>query len=150
MIIVIASLLIGTLCVFLGYRLLMRGVYSDADAKAAWGDTALLMKRASPGAVFALFGGSMIVVGLLHAGHLRHREGPAAPEQTQTEGAQPLKQSTPAQAAKRKHAREERSKQHAPAQQATQPADTTQERESSREDPSQPPPAPKLSKPGRA
>jgi hypothetical protein len=150
MIIVAASLLIGILCVFLGYKLLMRGVYSNADPKAVWADTALLIKRGTPGAVFALFGGSMIVVGVLHADHLRHRDAPPAPEQTQTEKGQPLKQATPAQPPKHKRARDERNTQHAPAQRATQPADTSHERESSGEDPNQPQPAPKVFKPGRA
>lgn len=147
MILVIASLLIGTLCLFLGYKLLMRGVYSDSDEKAVWSDSRLLVKRGAPGAIFALFGGAMIVVGLLHSSHLRHREAPPTPEQTETEQVQPLKQSTPTQPAKRRHAREERNRQPGSPQQATQP---TQERDSSRDDASQPTPAPKAWKPGRA
>ena len=150
MIIVVASLFIGTLCVFLGYKLLMRGVYSDPDGKAAWSDTSLLIRRSAPGAIFALFGGAMIIVGLLHSSRLHHREAPSASEQTETEQAQPLKQSTPAQPAKRRHAREEGNRRPGSPQQATQPGDTTQERDSSGEDVNQPTPATKAWKPGRA
>jgi hypothetical protein len=150
MIIVVASLFIGTLCLLLGYKLLMRGVYSDADAKAAWSDTSLLIKRSAPGVAFALFGGAMIVVGLLHSSRLHRREAPPAPEQTQTEQAPPLKQSTPSQPAKRRHAREERnSRQPGSPQQATQPG-TNQEKDSSRDDANQSTPVPKAWKPGRA
>ena len=150
MIIVVASLFIGALCVFLGYKLLMRGVYSDPDAKAAWGDTSLLIRRGAPGGIFALFGGAMIVVGLLHSSRLHHREAPSTPEQTQTEQGQPLKQSTPTQPGKRRHAREERNRQPASPQQATQPGNSTQERDSSGDDVNQATPAPKAWKPGRA
>ena len=61
MIITIASLLIGTLCVFWGYRLLMRGIYAD-DSTTVWSDRSVLIKRGAPGVVFAVFGAAMIVV----------------------------------------------------------------------------------------
>ena len=148
MVIVIASLVIGTLCLFMGYKLLMRGVYSESDTKAVSGDSSLL-KRSAPGAVFALFGATMVIVGLVHSTRLRHREAPPAPEQTRTEEIEPLKESAPPPTPRRKPAREDKSRQHTAPQQAPQPGSTTQEREASPADVN-PPPQPKVWKPGRA
>lgn len=149
MIIAIASLFIGTLCVFMGYKLLMRGVYSESDTKAVWDDRSLLIRRSAPGAIFALFGATLVVVGLVHSNRLRHREAPSAPEQTRTEEVEPSKESTPAPTPKRKQAREDRSKQRTAPQQAPQPGNTTPDREASPAD-TNPPPQPKVWKPGRA
>src|SRR3954454_6796996 len=101
MIIAIASLLIGTLCMYWGYRLLMRGIYSD-DSKAVWGDRSLLIKRGAPGVVFAVFGAAMIVVPMLRSPE-RGREPPSVPAQEQSESTQPA---SPTEPAKRKHVRE--------------------------------------------
>jgi hypothetical protein len=139
MMIQISALLIGTLCVFFGYKLLMRGVYPEGDAKAVWGDTGLLIKRSAPGVIFALFGAAMITMGLLHGAALRHRDSTPAAEQTQIEDTQPARQSAPAQTAKRKH--------RAVPQQAQQPAKP--DPEVARDTETQPAPA-KTWKPGRA
>ena len=101
MIIAIASLFIGTLCVFWGYRLLMRGIYAD-DSKAVWGDRSLLIKRSAPGVVFAVFGAAMIVVPMLRS-HERSRELPSIPAQEQSESTKPASSAEPP---KRKQARE--------------------------------------------
>ena len=62
----LGTLLVGALCVCLGYRLFMRGIYGDStDIKAAWGNRALLLKRAAPGSLFALFGVALITVSIL-------------------------------------------------------------------------------------
>src|SRR5215510_3111997 len=107
MVIEIAALLIGTLCVVLGYKLLMRGVYPDADAKSVWSDARLLIKRSAPGMMFASFGAAMIVMGLLHGNELHHRAAAAAPQDTQTEETSPAKHSSQAQPVKRKRAGDE-------------------------------------------
>jgi hypothetical protein len=101
MIIAISSLFIGTLCVFWGYRLLMRGIYAD-DSKTVWSDRSLLIKRGAPGVVFAVFGAAMIVVPMLRS-HERNRELPSAPVQEQSETTKPA---SPVEPPKRKHARE--------------------------------------------
>jgi len=149
MIIQIATLLIGTLCLVLGYKLLMRGIHSDA-AQPAIGDSTALMKRSAPGVIFALFGAAMIFMGLMHGGAFRHRDASSAMPQTQTEEEAPMaKQPASTQPAKRKHAREDGRKQRALQQQAEQPAKSGPA-EFSRDDEVQPQPAAKAWKPGRA
>lgn len=108
MIIAITSLLIGTLCVFWGYRLLMRGIYGD-DSKIVWSDRSLLLKRSAPGVIFAVFGAAMIVVPMLRS-HERTRDVPSSPGQEQTEAAKPA---SPAEPPKRKHARDGGARQRA-------------------------------------
>jgi hypothetical protein len=126
----------------------MRGIYSDA-AKPVHGDSAALMKRSAPGVIFALFGAAMIFMGLLHGGAFRHREASSAMPQTQTEEEAPIaRQPASTQTAKRKHTREDGRKQRV-LQQAEQPAKSAPA-ESSRDDETQPQPAAKAWKPGRA
>src|SRR5512145_2152740 len=84
----VASLLAGTLCMYFGYKLLMRGIFSDSSEKAVWDNGFLLLKRGAPGTVFALFGAVLIVVTLVKSGELRRREAPAPVEQGQTQPAQ--------------------------------------------------------------
>jgi len=48
----------------LGYRLLLRGVTGDSDPEAVWNDRRLLLRRAAPGSLFALFGLAMITFAL--------------------------------------------------------------------------------------
>jgi hypothetical protein len=149
MIIQIATLLIGTLCLFLGYKLLMGGIYSDS-AKAAIGDSTALLKRSAPGVIFALFGAAMIFMGLMHGGAFRHRDASSAMPQTQTEEEAPIgKQPASTQPAKRKHAREDGRRQRTLQQQAEQPVKSAPA-ESLRDDEVQPQPAAKAWKPGRA
>ena len=111
MIITIASLLIGTLCVFWGYRLLMRGIYAD-DSTTVWSDRSVLIKRGAPGVVFAVFGAAMIVVPMLRS-HERTRDVPSPPGQEQSEAAKPA---SPAEPPKRKHARDGGARQRGSAQ----------------------------------
>jgi hypothetical protein len=145
----IATLLIGTLCLVLGYKLLMRGLHSDA-ATPALGDSAALMKRSAPGVIFALFGAAMIFMGLLHGGAFRHGAASPSTPQTQTEEEAPIgKQPASTQPAKRKHAREDGRKQRTLQQQAEQPGKTAPG-EFSHDEETQPQPAAKAWKPGRA
>lgn len=48
----------------LGYRLFLGGVMSDNDPRAVWNDSRLLLRRAAPGSLFALFGVAMITFAL--------------------------------------------------------------------------------------
>jgi hypothetical protein len=71
----LGTLLVGALCVFLGYRLFMRGIYCDStDVKATWGNWSLLLKRAAPGSLFALFGVVIITASILFPSKLSFRE----------------------------------------------------------------------------
>ena len=145
MIITIASLLIGTLCVFWGYRLLMRGIYAG-DSTTVWSDRSLLIKRGAPGVVFAVFGAAMIVVPMLRS-HERSRELLPIPVEEQSEAAKPA---APAEPPKRKHAREGGTRQRVSPQTAKPSVDgKVTPAESSPEDAN--PSAPiKIIKPGRA
>src|SRR5690242_11888420 len=99
MMIELAHLLIGTLCIFFGYKLLMRALSADADSASHPSDHSLTIKRSVPGVLFAVFGAGMVVYALMHSSELRHAE-PAAKE----EASEPPK-STSAQAPRRKHLR---------------------------------------------
>jgi hypothetical protein len=59
-----ATLVVGFAFAFLGYRLFSRGVLGDSDLEAVWNDRRLLLKRAAPGSLFALFGLVMIAFAL--------------------------------------------------------------------------------------
>jgi hypothetical protein len=48
----------------LGYRLFLKGVLGDSDLEAIWKDRKLLLRRAAPGTLFALFGLTMISLSL--------------------------------------------------------------------------------------
>lgn len=48
----------------LGYRLFSKGVLGDSDLEAEWKDRKILLRRAAPGTLFALFGLTMIGVAL--------------------------------------------------------------------------------------
>jgi hypothetical protein len=57
--ILIAS--IGFAIVFLGYKLFTNGIFGKAgDIDAIWGNRKLLIKRAAPGTLFAIFGAFVI------------------------------------------------------------------------------------------
>ncbi|MCH8266432.1 MAG: hypothetical protein IH846_02825 [Acidobacteria bacterium] len=49
----------------LGYRLFVLGVLQTGDLEAVWNDRKLLLERAAPGTLFALFGSVMIGLSLL-------------------------------------------------------------------------------------
>lgn len=59
----IACLLVGALCIVLGYHLLVRGIVSNpGEFEVALGkDLKLILKRATPGTLFALFGAGIVV-----------------------------------------------------------------------------------------
>src|SRR5439155_20324810 len=53
----------GLLIIFMGYRLFVKGIFNEAgDIKATWADRGLLIKKAAPGAFFALFGACIIAI----------------------------------------------------------------------------------------
>jgi hypothetical protein len=148
----VASLLAGTLCMFFGYKLLMRGIFSDSNEKAVWDDSSLLFKRGFPGTVFALFGASLIVVTLVQSGELRRRPAPPV-EQSQTQPADDADQPSPPPQSKLKEPRppKERASAHSGAQRKT----TRTERTSPGEESNRPLPTTTkdrglIAKPGRA
>jgi hypothetical protein len=152
MILTVAALLIGTLCVFLGYRLLMRGIYAEADSKAVWSNGGLLIKRGAPGVIFAVFGAAMIVLSLMHSKEFRTHAAPAAAIEAPAEQAD-AKSTPSAQQPKRKLAREQGSKPRPPAANTAQPAfqrSTSPDGDFTRDDVNETPPVPKAYKPGRA
>jgi hypothetical protein len=139
----VASLLAGILCMYFGYKLLMRGIFPDSSDKPVWDDGALLFKRGLPGTVFALFGAGLIVVTLVRSGELRLREAPAQVQQTQTQPAQSSDRTAPPGQGRRSESRK--------------PATTRHERASPPEESNQSSPATTttrdrgmIAKPGRA
>ena len=59
----LASLGAGSLFCFLGYRLFVLGVFTGGgDMDARFKDSKVLMKKAAPGTMFALFGAVVISV----------------------------------------------------------------------------------------
>lgn len=61
----IITILVGFGIIYLGYLLFRIGVYEKAgDLKAAWGDSYLTLKQATPGTFFALFGAIIISISL--------------------------------------------------------------------------------------
>jgi hypothetical protein len=63
----IAVILSGTLTTYLGYRLLLAGITAPqhaiaADATARFGKTQFALRRLTPGALFALFGMSVVTI----------------------------------------------------------------------------------------
>jgi len=61
----LASLLVGSLFAFLGYRLFMANIWGNAgELKTEFGNTKLIVKKAAPGTFFALFGAAIIAMTL--------------------------------------------------------------------------------------
>ncbi len=56
------GLVIGTVFAYMGYRLFSKGTFETSDVEAVWSDRRLLLKRAAPGTVFALFGVAVIAI----------------------------------------------------------------------------------------
>lgn len=53
----LCGLILGFLCVFLGYKLFSKGIFdSHAEVQATFSNNKLLLKKAAPGTFFALFG----------------------------------------------------------------------------------------------
>jgi len=62
----LVTLLIGLVFGYFGYRLFVLGVYEKAgELKTTWGDKNLILKQASPGTFFALFGIVLIATALI-------------------------------------------------------------------------------------
>jgi hypothetical protein len=58
----IASLLVGLLFSFMGYRLFMRGIWGHSgEIDSQFGDTRFIIKKAAPGTFFALFGAIIVI-----------------------------------------------------------------------------------------
>jgi hypothetical protein len=153
----VASLLAGALCMFFGYKLLMRGIYSDSNEKAVWDDRSLLLKRGAPGTVFALFGAWLIVVTLLQSGELRRSEPPSPVEQTETQPTESSDQPSAPQQGKPKDPRQRAPKERGASQPGAERKTTRHERTSPGEDSNQPLPTTTttkergtIAKPGRA
>lgn len=60
----VVTLLVGLLCIFMGYKLLMKGIFDGgSDITAAWDNNRkLIIRRASPGVIFALVGFGIIAI----------------------------------------------------------------------------------------
>jgi hypothetical protein len=147
----VASLLAGILCMYFGYKLLMRGIFPDSSEKPVWDDGYLLFKRSFPGTVFALFGAALIVVTLVRSGELRSREAPASVQQTQTQPAQSSDRTASPQD-ERNDVRQRASRERASSSPAAGSRTTRKERTSPREESDEPLPGDRgiIAKPGRA
>ncbi|TKB24408.1 hypothetical protein FCL47_18165 [Desulfopila sp. IMCC35006] len=58
------ALMTGIAFAIMGYLLLIRGVFQETNVEAVWKDKSLILKKASPGTIFALFGVCVIVFSL--------------------------------------------------------------------------------------
>ncbi len=59
----VASLIVGLIIVFFGYKLFLAGVFAQqGDFQANFGDNKLFLKKAAPGTFFALFGSIVIAL----------------------------------------------------------------------------------------
>lgn len=56
-----AAMLVGGLCIFLGYRLYVKGVLEKGHLDARGGGWGVVLKDYGPGVVFALFGAAIVV-----------------------------------------------------------------------------------------
>lgn len=83
----ITALIIGFAFAYLGYRLFRAGIYDGGgDLDATFSDTKLVLKKASPGIFFALFGTAVLVVTLTKGLELSDkRPGPPAIEITESD-----------------------------------------------------------------
>ena len=53
----LGCLVAGVLCVYMGYKLFVKGVWGNAgDIKANYEDTSIVIKSAAPGTIFAIVG----------------------------------------------------------------------------------------------
>lgn len=61
----ISQLIVGLFFAYFGYRLLSQGLFGEtSDLEAKWKDFSLLMKKASPGTFFALFGSAIVIISI--------------------------------------------------------------------------------------
>lgn len=58
----ITTIFFGFCCVFMGYKLLVKGIFpADSDIEVGWDkDRRLVLRRASPGVIFAVIGFAII------------------------------------------------------------------------------------------
>lgn len=58
----ITTIICGFCCVFMGYKLLIKGIFpADSDIEVGWDkDRRLVLRRASPGVIFAVIGFGII------------------------------------------------------------------------------------------
>ncbi len=59
------GLLIGTMFAYMGYKLFIKGTFETSDVEAVWKDKKLLLRRGTPGTIFALFGVGVIGIAVL-------------------------------------------------------------------------------------
>ncbi len=79
----LASLFVGSVFAYMGYRLFMAGVWGDAgDVEAQFQDNKLVVKRAAPGTFFALFGAIVISVTIFKGLQLKDNESSISKEST--------------------------------------------------------------------
>jgi hypothetical protein len=65
----------GTFCVYLGYKLFVKGLFNEAgDLTASSGNKKLIIKKAAPGTFFALFGAIIISINVYRASY-DHKSG---------------------------------------------------------------------------
>lgn len=61
----VATLVIGLAFAFMGYRLFLRGIITEAgEVQTNWENRSLVLKKAAPGTFFALFGTAIVCVSL--------------------------------------------------------------------------------------
>jgi len=59
----LAAVSAGTFIVYLGYKLFIKGVYGDTgEVSLDWNNNKVLLKRAAPGSIFAIFGALVVAV----------------------------------------------------------------------------------------
>ena len=61
----VITIVAGLVFAYLGYRLFLKGVFGSTDLEAQWQERSIVLKRAAPGTLFALFGLVMISLALL-------------------------------------------------------------------------------------
>jgi hypothetical protein len=72
----VATLLVGLAFTFMGYKLFIRGIFTEAgELRANWENRSLMMKRAAPGTFFALFGTVIVCVSLWRGLSFSNGEG---------------------------------------------------------------------------
>lgn len=61
----LASLIVGSVFAYMGYRLFMSGIWGHAgQMETAFGNTKVVLKEAAPGTFFAIFGALIIAITL--------------------------------------------------------------------------------------
>lgn len=88
----ITTLLIGFGITYLGYRLLLSGVFEGGgDLNVAFSDNKLILKKASPGTFFVLFGTAIIIFSLWKGQELGSLESSSTRSEAPIESAESKK-----------------------------------------------------------